>query len=134
VPSADSIELDATNRLFVRNLAYALGEDDVRALFEKFGAVDAVRITRRSDTHASKGFGYVEFKRVEDAVRCVEAARAEALVLANRTLSLDWDTDQPKRGFKDAVGRSTFANKAPKLAKKLKTATEAAAPATGKDR
>ena len=47
-------------KLLVRNIARTVKEDELRAVFEKFGAVQSCTIVIDKDTGISKGFGFVE--------------------------------------------------------------------------
>lgn len=46
--------------LFVGNLDFTTTENEVRSLFEGYGAVDRVSIVTDRDTGRSRGFGFVE--------------------------------------------------------------------------
>ena len=46
--------------IYVGNLAYTASEDDVRQLFEQYGAVDKINLITDRDTGRAKGFGFVE--------------------------------------------------------------------------
>ena len=48
-------------KLYVGNLSYNAGENDLRELFGAFGAVESVAVITDRDTGRSKGFGFVEF-------------------------------------------------------------------------
>lgn len=48
-------------KLYVGNLSYNAGENDLRELFSAYGAVDSVAVITDRDTGRSKGFGFVEF-------------------------------------------------------------------------
>ncbi len=91
--------------LFVRNLPYDADEDAVRRIFVKFGAIASVRIPRRSDTGASKGFGYVQFEHAFSGEAAVLAASERKLTAGERVLSVDWDTAAPKASFRAPDGR-----------------------------
>jgi RNA recognition motif-containing protein len=54
-------------RLFVGNLAYSTGDDELRAAFEPHGRVVAAEVVTDRLTGQSRGFGFVEFGTVEDA-------------------------------------------------------------------
>ncbi len=51
---------DGMKNIFVGNLDFSATEDEVRALFEEFGAVERAAIIRDRDTGRSRGFGFVE--------------------------------------------------------------------------
>uniref|UniRef100_A0A182N0M2 RRM domain-containing protein n=1 Tax=Anopheles dirus TaxID=7168 RepID=A0A182N0M2_9DIPT len=57
-----------SGKLFFRNLAYSVQEDDIRALFEKYGPVTEVDVPIDSNTRKLKGFGTVTFMMPEHAV------------------------------------------------------------------
>ncbi|MGI8746181.1 MAG: RNA recognition motif domain-containing protein [Bryobacteraceae bacterium] len=59
--------------LFVGNLDFSTTENEVRSLFEGYGAVDRVSIVTDRDTGRSRGFGFVEMAANAEA----EAAIAE---------------------------------------------------------
>lgn len=61
-----------TSRLFVRNLAYDMSEQDLEKLFTPFGILKEVHLSRDADGIKSKGYGFVEYLLQEDSV----AARA----------------------------------------------------------
>jgi RNA recognition motif-containing protein len=48
-------------KLYVGNLSYNTGENDLRELFAAYGAVESVAVITDRDTGRSKGFGFVEF-------------------------------------------------------------------------
>lgn len=59
-------------KLYVGNLDYSVTQDDLREHFSEAGdVVDAVVITHR-DTGRSKGFGFVEFAKDEEAQKAIE--------------------------------------------------------------
>lgn len=61
-----------TGRLFVRNLPYAAGEDDIAAHFEGVGQVKGVHLVLDRATRKSKGVAFVEFMVADDAARAME--------------------------------------------------------------
>ncbi len=46
--------------IYVGNLPYNLGEDELQQAFEAFGEVTSARIIQDRETNRSKGFGFVE--------------------------------------------------------------------------
>lgn len=47
-------------KIYVGNLSYTTSEEDIRAAFSPFGAVDSVDVIMDRGTGRSKGFGFVE--------------------------------------------------------------------------
>ncbi|XP_067650860.1 probable RNA-binding protein 19 [Haliotis asinina] len=62
-----------SGRLFVRNLAYCCTEDDIEALFNKYGPLTDVSIPVDPFTHKIKGFAHVTFMIPEHAVKAFVA-------------------------------------------------------------
>jgi len=58
-------------KLFVGNLSWKTSEDNLKTLFEKFGAVTSVRIIVDQYTGKSKGFGFVEMETPEAAQKAI---------------------------------------------------------------
>jgi len=58
-----------TGRLFLRNLAFSVTEQDIEATFERFGVVSEVHLCLDSDTKKPKGTAYVLFVLPENAAR-----------------------------------------------------------------
>ena len=67
----DEMKANFTN-IYVKNIEAEATDDEFRALFEKFGDVQSASITRDPDTEKSKGFGFVNYTRHEDAATAVE--------------------------------------------------------------
>ncbi|KXJ77485.1 hypothetical protein RP20_CCG007394 [Aedes albopictus] len=58
-----------TGKLFFRNLAYSVKEEDLKQLFEKYGPVAEVDLPIDTNTRKLKGFGTVTFLMPEHAVQ-----------------------------------------------------------------
>ncbi len=59
--------------IYVGNLTFDSGEDQVRQLFEQYGQVDRVSIVTDRDTGKSRGFGFVEMTDDDAAGKAIEA-------------------------------------------------------------
>jgi RNA recognition motif-containing protein len=57
----------SNNRLFVGNLDFAVGEEDLRNLFAPLGSLLSVSVVLDRDTGMSRGFGFVEYRSDQDA-------------------------------------------------------------------
>lgn len=53
--------------IYVGNLSYDAGENDIRKAFEEFGSVESVNIIIDRYTDRSKGFGFVEMSNDDEA-------------------------------------------------------------------
>lgn len=58
-----------TGRIFIRNLSYAITEDELEALFKKYGPVEEVHLSIDRVTRKPKGFAFVSFLFPEHAIR-----------------------------------------------------------------
>jgi cold-inducible RNA-binding protein len=59
-------------RLFVGNLSYQTGENDLQDYFAQAGAVTSVNLMLDRTTGKSRGFAFVEFAEAETAQRAIE--------------------------------------------------------------
>ena len=58
--------------LFVGNLAYTCGDDDLREAFSAFGEVKSAKVIMDRDTGRSRGFGFVEMVTREGGEAAIE--------------------------------------------------------------
>ncbi|XP_055599271.1 probable RNA-binding protein 19 [Uranotaenia lowii] len=66
--SVDSESIIESGKLFYRNLAYSVKEEDLKKLFEKYGPVAEIDVPIDTNTRKLKGFGTVTFLMPEHAV------------------------------------------------------------------
>ncbi len=59
--------------IFVGNLDFGASEEQVRSLFEAYGAVDRVSIKTDRETGRSRGFAFVEMANEAEAERAIAA-------------------------------------------------------------
>ncbi len=57
--------------IYVGNLAYSVGDDQLSNMFSKFGTVSSARVVQDQFSGRSKGFGFVEMESEEDAKRAI---------------------------------------------------------------
>ncbi len=67
----DEMKANFTN-LYVKNIEPEVSDADFRALFEKYGDVTSAAITREAETGKSRGFGFVNYVKHENAATAVE--------------------------------------------------------------
>ncbi len=60
-------------KLYVGNLSYNTGENELRELFSPYGTVESVAVITDRDTGRSKGFGFVEFADDSQAQAAISA-------------------------------------------------------------
>jgi RNA recognition motif-containing protein len=83
--------------IFVGNLSYRATEDQVRALFEAYGAVDRVSLVTDRDTGQARGFGFVEMSGNAEADRAI--AELNGRELDGRALNVNEARPKTERGF-----------------------------------
>ncbi|MGE0496086.1 MAG: RNA recognition motif domain-containing protein [Vulcanimicrobiota bacterium] len=59
--------------LFVGQLSYDAGEDELREAFEPFGEIVSVAVIRDRETGRHRGFGFVEFGSAEQGQAAINA-------------------------------------------------------------
>ena len=64
-------------RIYVGNLSFEATESEVEDLFKGFGNVRKVEIVYNTHTFKSKGFGFVEMQRQDDAQRAVDTLHGQ---------------------------------------------------------
>ncbi|MFL2546975.1 MAG: RNA recognition motif domain-containing protein [Candidatus Rariloculaceae bacterium] len=60
------------NRLYVGNLPYSVGEQDLNEKFSSFGTVETATLITDRDTGRSKGFGFVEMATDAEAQTAID--------------------------------------------------------------
>ncbi|KDP33302.1 hypothetical protein JCGZ_13089 [Jatropha curcas] len=78
-------------RLYVGNLHFNITEDQLRQVFEPFGTVELVQLPL-DDTGHCKGFGFVQFARLEDARNALNLNGQ--VEIAGRAIKVSTVTDQ----------------------------------------
>jgi RNA-binding protein 39 len=77
---------DRGARLYVGSLHFNLTESDIKQVFEPFGELEFVDLHKDPVTGRSKGYAFVQYKRVEDARMALE--QMDGFDLAGRTVSV----------------------------------------------
>lgn len=62
-----------SKKLYCGNLTYETSSADLEAMFAKFGAVRSAEVIADRDTGRSKGFGFIEFERDDEANKAIES-------------------------------------------------------------
>ncbi len=89
--------------IFVGNLNFNTGEDELRQLFEQYGQVDRVSIMTDRDTGRSRGFGFVEMTNAEDGEKAIAALNGAQL--GGRTLNVNEARPKAERASGGGGGR-----------------------------
>ncbi|MFM1893130.1 MAG: RNA recognition motif domain-containing protein [Flavobacteriales bacterium] len=59
--------------MYVSNLSFRLGEQELGELFAQYGEVSSVKIIKDRDSGRSRGFGFVEMPNQDEARAAMEA-------------------------------------------------------------
>jgi cold-inducible RNA-binding protein len=82
--------------IFVGNLDFGATEDQIRSLFEAYGAVDRVSLMRDRDTGRSRGFAFVEMTNAGEADQAI--AGLNGTNLGGRALNVNEARPKVDRG------------------------------------
>jgi RNA recognition motif-containing protein len=82
--------------IFVGNLDFNTGEDELRQLFATHGQVDRVSIMTDRDTGRSRGFGFVEMTTAEEGDKAIAALNGSQV--GGRTLNVNEARPKVERG------------------------------------
>ena len=88
--------------IFVGNLDFKATEEAVRALFERYGAVNSARIMTDRETGRSRGFAFVEMENENEANQAISALNGYNM--EGRTLNVNEARPKPDRGFGGGPG------------------------------
>ena len=95
--------------IYVGNLSFDASEDQVRSLFEAYGAVDKVSIVTDRDSGQPRGFAFVEMPDDDAATKAMEALNGTSL--GGRNLNINEarpKTDRPRGGGGGGGGRGGY--------------------------
>jgi len=76
-----------SRKLYVGNLPYTTGEEDLQALFASAGAVESVSVMRDMATGRARGFAFVEMATDEDAQNAIQQLNNHSLGGRNLTVN-----------------------------------------------
>lgn len=76
-----------SNKLYVGNLAYSTGDQDLRDAFAPYGNVQSASVVMDRDSGQSRGFGFVEYGSGAEAQQAVEAMNG--MLVDGRTLNVN---------------------------------------------
>jgi RNA recognition motif-containing protein len=82
--------------IYVSNIAFTATTQDLRQLFESYGAVEKINIITDRDTGQSRGFGFVEMSDSAAAKAAIQGLQGTEL--AGRTLTVDEAKPREPRG------------------------------------
>ena len=84
-------------RLYVGNLPYSAGEQELQELFSKAGTVESVRVMRDAATGRARGFAFVEMATDEEAQKA--ASEFNQYQMGGRPFTVNEARPKPEGGF-----------------------------------
>ena len=82
--------------LYIGNLLFNVGENDLRNAFEQFGQVTEVRLIMDKFSGQSKGFGFIEMPSKDDAEKAIGEMNGKELM--GRALNVNEARPKVDRG------------------------------------
>ena len=82
--------------LFVAGLPYDLDDAELEEIFEKFGKVVSAKVSMDRETGKSRGFGFVQMEKAEDAKEAIEMLKG--IFLGKKELIVKAADDRPGGG------------------------------------
>ena len=67
-------------KLFIKNIDPTVNEVLLESIFKQYGDVTETKIIYDKITWESRGFGFVEFKKKEDALKAMEGLNGKELI------------------------------------------------------
>jgi RNA recognition motif-containing protein len=91
-----------TVKLFVGNLAWSVGDQELEAFFSSHGDVQSARVITDRDTGRSRGFGFVEID-TNDVAGVINATNGQEI--NGRAIRVNEAEDKPRTGGFGGGGR-----------------------------
>lgn len=98
-------------KIYVGNFSFHMTEQELRGLFEPFGAIESVSLATDRDTGRSRGFGFVSMSNDEEAEKAMAALNGKES--GGRALTVNEARPQAPRsgGFRDGGGGGRGGNR-----------------------
>ena len=58
--------------IYVGNINYSLGEEEIKRIFEVIGNVEAIKIIRDKKSGKSKGYGFLDMPNKKEAMEAIK--------------------------------------------------------------
>jgi len=84
-----------STKLYVGNLSYSTGDEELRRTFAPFGTLVSVAVVTDRMTGQPRGFGFVEYERAEDAQKAIDAVNGQQV--DGRSLNVNVARDREPR-------------------------------------
>lgn len=84
------------SRLYVGNLPYEVGDEELRELFSRAGTVESASVIRDRDTGRSRGFGFVQMATQAEAESAIR--QFDGYTMNNRQLRVSLARERESHG------------------------------------
>ena len=81
--------------MYVSNLSFHTGDDDLRKLFEQFGSVSSAKVINDRETGRSRGFGFVEMESEAEAKEAIKGLNNKEI--EGRSMAVSVAKEKPSR-------------------------------------
>lgn len=81
--------------IYVGSLQYDITEDELRSIFEAYGAVDSVKIIMDKFSGRSKGFGFIEMPESAEAEQAIQSLNGSEI--SGRKVIVNLATEKKER-------------------------------------
>ena len=81
--------------LYVGNLAYEVTDEDLKSAFQAHGEIESARVIMDRETGRSKGFGFVEMPKAEQAQEAIKALNGSQI--GGRAITVNEARPKPQR-------------------------------------
>jgi RNA recognition motif-containing protein len=89
-------------KLYVGNLSRDVTEDDLRAAFQVFGALDSVSIIKDHSNNTSKGFAFVEMAAKAEAEAAIAGLHEKEFM--GRSMKVNEARPRPEKSSRGEFG------------------------------
>jgi RNA recognition motif-containing protein len=84
--------------IYVSNLNYRTGDQELEQLFAEYGTVSSARIIKDRETGRSRGFGFVEMDSEEEGQKAIDGLNGTEFKERSITVSVAKErTERPER-------------------------------------
>jgi len=82
--------------LYVGNIAFSTTEEQIREMFQPYGAIEKINVVRDQDTGQPRGFAFVEMTSDEEAGKAILAVNGSSI--GGRALIVNEARPKTERG------------------------------------
>jgi cold-inducible RNA-binding protein len=100
--------------IYVGNLPFSMGENELKGLFEQKGTVNSVMVMRDIDTGRSRGFAFVEMASEEDTEKAIKELNSYSADGRALTVNEARPKTERRGGFGKSRGSGRGRNREPR--------------------